>query len=251
VDEEIEMTDRLRLIERRGPLFYFVAAILMFASAAKADTLKLTGTTSNIKLVVTDPDALPHGYTGLNAVIDPYQGILTTNVGTSPVLIWCVDPDHTDNIGDMWTVNISHAGGDLSQTYLGSANANVYGEMAWLVLQLQGTSSTDVYRKQELQAAIWTLAEGVSGEDGDFSVAAPGDANFTVNVTKDITDASKHTLTSGFEILTDAANQKQEYIVITPEPSALLELGVGLLALVLLARSKSASGATGLNSEAK
>jgi hypothetical protein len=142
-------------------------------------------------------------------------------------------------------VNVSQLGGDLSKTYLGNANATTYGEMAWLITKLQAASTTST--KQELQAAIWLLAERVSGEDGDFTVTAPvGDTYFAKNVSDDITNASHNVLTSGFEILTDTAGAKQEYMVITPEPSTLLLLAVGLIGLLLFASKRASSAASGI-----
>jgi hypothetical protein len=203
-----------------------LVAFFVLASAAHADTVKLTGTVTSITLTVSDADA---GYTNVKAIIDPYTGTLDGH----SVLLWCVDPDHMSNLGDSWTANVTNLGAlDLSKTYLN--NPTAYGEMAWLVTQLHGASTTAA--KQEYQAAIWEIAEGAPGSTGDFSVTAPsGDTNFAINVGNDITDASHHVLTSGFEILTDAAGKEQEFLVMTPEPSTLLLFMVGLIGLAVFA----------------
>jgi PEP-CTERM motif len=238
VHGRVKMANGVLLIHRRGLVFSLAVAVLFFASAAKADTVKLTGTVGSITLTVSDPDAAPP-YTNAAALIDPYKGTL----GPNSVLLWCVDPDHMDKIGDIWTVNVSQLGGDLSKTYLGNANATTYGEMAWLITQLQAASIKST--KQELQAAIWLLAEGVPGEDGKFKVTAPtGDPNFWTNVNIDMTNASLNVEHSGFEILTDVAGQKQEFMVITPEPSTLLLLGIGLIALFVFTPRKACSAAS-------
>jgi hypothetical protein len=232
----------LHIQDRMWPVlgFCFVVVFFSLASAAKADTLTFTGTVGSITLNVSDPDATP-AYTNENATIDPYKGTRNGN----PVILWCVDPDH--GVGTTWPVYVSQLGGDLSNTFLfqalGQAGATTtYREMAWLITQLAAASSTTT--KQELQAAIWLIAEGVTGEDGDFKVnVSLSNTTFWGDVNADITNAQKpHVLTSGFEILTDTQGLNQEYMVITPEPSTFLLLGAGLIAVILFAQRKRASG---------
>lgn len=74
---------------------------------------------------------------------------------------------------------------------------------------------------------------------GDFSVNGISGA-FASDVQHDIKMADLNPISSGFEILTDVAGNKQEFLVLTPEPSTLLLLVAGLFALVLLSRSKMA-----------
>lgn len=213
----------------------FVAALMFAASAAHANTVSMDfiGATGSTTLNVTDTDA---GLNNVTAVIDPYKAYIGGS--TTPTLIWCVDPDHGVSPGQKWTANISTIGGGLGNTYLGAAGATAYGAMAWLITQFQ--SATTTIQKQELQAAIWEIAEGAPGSTGDFSVNNVSSA-FINAVATDVTNADNNALTSGFEILTDTQGQVQEYIVLTPEPSTLLLLGTGLLVFVLLSRSKRAN----------
>lgn len=223
------------LFTRWGIVYSVIVLLFSASSALKASTLTFTGTTGSITLNVSDSDASP-SYSGVNAVIDPYTGILDKNA----VLLWCVDPDHEVNTYDTWPVYISYAGGNLSQTYLG--NANTYGEMAWLITQFQGANTTT---QQELQAAIWLIAEGettqAAEQAGPFTVNGESTAfwNSLYGSNGYITNAPEHVLTSGFEILSDTtgntSNAKQEFIVMTPEPSTILQLGAGLIALFALA----------------
>jgi hypothetical protein len=215
-----------------------VVAFFSVVSVAKADTANVyfIGATGSITLNVSDPDSFPGSVT---AYIDPYIG--TINGASSPTLIFCIDPDHGVSPKDSWTAYVSYPG-DLSKTFLGTTKA--YGEMAWLARQLQAAGNTP-FIKQELQAAIWDIAEGATPSTptstGDFKVGPPaGDSNFDNNVAKDISNAQQNALTSGFEILTDKATvgTKQEYLVLTPEPSTLLLLAVGLFALLMVSRSK-------------
>jgi hypothetical protein len=181
----------------------------------------------NPTLVVSDPGA---GYMNATAVIDPYTAI----VGTTKTLIWCVDPDHDVVPGQSWSAYRTQFGpvADLSNTYLGNAGAKTYGEMAWLVTQL--SKATGAMNKQEIQAAIWSLADPV-----DFNASAPaGDANFVSDVNTLEANAAINALTSGFEILTDTSGKAQEFVVLTPEPATIFLLGVGMLALFWANRRK-------------
>lgn len=230
-----------KILSGWGSLFCLLVLIFSTASSTKADTLTFTGTTGSVTLNVSDPDATP-SYSNVNGVIDPYYGILDSN----PVLIWCVDPDHEVNTGDAWSVYVNKAGSiNLTQTYLG--NLTTYEEMAWLITQFQGASTTT---QQELQAAIWLIAEGETTQaaeqaPGAFTINGEGSAFWTsiYGTNGYVTTAPEHLLTSGFEILSDTTgpnvtNAKQEFIVLTPEPSSILLLGVGLLALIVVASKR-------------
>ncbi len=205
--------------------------------------MQFIGAAGSTTLNVSDPDA---GYTNANALIDPYKAYI--NGSSTSTLIWCVDPDHDVSSGQTWTANVSYLGGNLSNTYQGSAAA--YGSMAWLITQLQ--SATTTVQQQELQAAIWEIAEGAPGSTGDFSINNVT-STFLNAVNLDITNAENNALTSGFEILTDTNGQTQEFMVIsTPEPSTFLLLAAGLFALMILTRSKWALPLVGrLNSGAR
>jgi PEP-CTERM motif len=224
-------------MSRRGLPLCIVVLFFSAASTTKADTLTFTGTTGSTILNVSDPDATP-SYSGVDAVIDPYKGVLNAGTPTATsLLLWCVDPDHEVNNGDTWSVYTSYSGGNLSHTYLN--NASTYNEMAWLITQFQGANSTT---QQELQAAIWYIAEGGVG-GSDFTVnVSPSNTTFWNAVTSDIANAvaSQNSLTTSYEILSDAKDAKQEFIVLTPEPSILLLLALGLIALVIFA-SKAAN----------
>jgi PEP-CTERM motif len=191
--------------------------------------MSFTGITTSTSLTIQD--SVIGTVTGY---IDPYTGTLNGQ----PVLLFCVDPDHEINYGDTWTANVSYPGGDLSNTYQvldyghsSTANTN-YEEMAGLALLLEGTS--DTMTRQEIQGAIWQLADsGLSfpGASSAFLSAVIGYESW----------AASNELTSGFEILSDVNNCKQEYVVLTPEPATVLLLGLGLGGLLLLKRRQRLS----------
>jgi hypothetical protein len=210
------------------------AVVLCVAPSAFADTtsMKFTGTATNITLTIHD--SVLGTVTG---VIDPYTGI----VGGQSVLMFCVDPDHAVNYGDTWTANVSYPGGDLSKTYQmmddglsSSAALTIYEEMAGLAQLLENTPASDATTRQEIQGAIWQLA--------DPTLTFPNaTAAFKNAVAGYETWAATHELTSGFEILSDVNNCKQEYIVLTPEPATMLLLGLGLGGLFFLKRKQRLS----------
>jgi hypothetical protein len=225
---------------RSAAILGVVLAFFSVASVARANTvgMQFIGAAGSTTLNISDPDA---GYTNANALIDPYTAYI--NGSSTPTLIWCVDPDHGVSPGQTWTANVTYLGGNLSNTYQGNGGATAYGAMAWLITQMQ--SATTSTQRQELQAAIWEIAEGAPGSTGDFTVNFVS-STFINAVAADITNAENNILTSGFEILTDTKGQTQEFMVInTPEPSTILLLGAGLFAFVMLTRSKRAHALIG------
>lgn len=225
------------------------ALALLAGATAHANTLNVTfdGVSgSNPTLGINDPTL-----GSVTGYIDPYHG----NIGTQNVLLWCVDPDHdAPPVGTTWTVNVATPGnlGSMGNTlqYLkaGYPSGNVsdetsiarfYGALAALVSAMENPANS-VATDQELQGAIWQLS------DPSLTFTNPLPSGFSVaQVTNYETWAENNALTSGFEVLTDV-NEKsnltgayQEYIVMTPEPSTLLLMGLGLMTLFCFSRRKT------------
>ncbi len=86
-------------------------------------------------------------------------------------------------------------------------------------------SITDKGLKAEYQFAIWSFTGGPIDQMTGTLLQNAWNA-----VTKD-GFAGK-----GFEILTPTGSTGQEFLIFVPEPSVLLMLGIGLIALVVLSR---------------
>jgi hypothetical protein len=194
--------------------FFLALAVLAIGSAAKADTLQFTGTATSTTLTIHDTTlGTVTGY------IDPYLGKLNG----VPITMFCVDPDHDVHLNDIWQVYVTTAPtSNWTSTFLN--NGNTYGQMAYLATLMMATNN--VSERQAIQTVIWHLA------DNSLTATIPSSVNATWwnnELTLLSNDAAAHPMTGGFEILTDKAGVKQEYLVLTPEPSTLLLLGSGLI----------------------
>jgi len=182
-----------------------VVGILAFAGTVKADpvdTVKIDGS---------------YAFASNGYGIPPYGGTLN---GQSQSF-YCVDFSSHVSAGDSWTVDITNlAGSNFFSTRLGSQTQ--YLEMAWLITQMMGT--TDQTQKAAYQFAIWSFTGGPSYDTNSGIVAAA------------LAAVSAGSKGQGWEILTPKGSIGQEFLIRVPEPSALLMLGIGLIALVALSR---------------
>ena len=236
--------------------------LLLLATLAMADSLQVGGPVTGTTLTIKDSalTALNSGWAnGVTAYIDPYHGTLN---GQS-VVLFCIDPNHLDNaapggynvnasvngVGSNTLQALNLVGSVVPTSHTLSATAlsagfttasDLYGGLAYLSQQLQGTSNTLL--QQEYQAAIWQLADYTS----TFGVVnAP--AGFDLNLVSTFEhDAFTNRLTSGFSVLTDAnevangKNAAQEYIILTPEPGSLMLCASSVLGFFLMRRRKLA-----------
>jgi hypothetical protein len=189
----------------------FLFAVLLFVLPAQADslnTVKVDGTY-----------AFANGGYG----IPPYGGTLN---GQSEAF-YCVDFSATIEAGDSWNVYItSLTGSSFSSTRL--QNQTSYLEMAWLVTQMMSTNNQ--LNQSEDQYAIWSFSGGPNPYGTNSSLVAAALAAVQGGFTG-----------QGWEILTPTGSLGQEFLIDVAEPSALLSLLVGLIALLIVQRRRFAA----------
>jgi hypothetical protein len=223
-------------------LVFGTAFLPLLAVIGHANTLSVTfnGVSSSNPTLTINDSALGT----VTGYISPYKG----TIGGQSVLLWCVDPDQdAPPVATTWSVSVATPSNlnSMGTTFqvlnngLSDSQANLlYEEMARLVLMLSAPGNSTL-ADQEIQGAIWQLANNgltFSGASGSF----------LSQVSAYETDAESIPLASGFEVLTDTKDKYQEYIVLTPEPSAFLMLGTGLVGLLyIVSRRKTPSRRTG------
>lgn len=223
--------------------------VLLSGSAiAFGDSLTVGAPITGITLTVSDNALKNMGYSqGVNAYIDPYQGTLDGNA----VVLFCVDPDHFDGSG-AYNVNVSvGATGTSTEQYIngGAAQATkVYDAEAYLAQLLLNTPVSNVTGRQDIQAAIWNLADSSATFPGFADFQQQCDAAYDNNVVCKLEgQALSATNIPSFEILTDAScttgncgsSARQEYLVLTPEPSSVLLSMSGLLGFFTFRRRRT------------
>ena len=205
--------------------FIVLAVALSIGSSAKADTVTviLTGVSGGVQ-------------GGVHT--SPYYA----TVGSlKNVPIVCDDYAHEVYMGESWTASISTFA-DLSQARFwqtgGESQAadqattlQLYDEAAYLFNELYLQPS----QRGDISFALWAIFDRSQVESS---------AGWDSNAAWWLASAQTQTYTAGefsnFEVLTPIApTSPQEYLVRTPEPSAGLLLGVGLLAIFAFSRRKS------------
>ena len=186
-----------------------VGLVLVFACAAKADTVTIDGT---------------YYFANNGYGIPPYGGTLN---GQSQSF-YCVDFSHPIQAGDTWSVTItSLSGSNFSSTFLG--NKTSYLEMAWLITQMMGTTNQLQIAKD--QYAIWSFTGGPNPYGTNSAIVAAALAAVQAGFTG-----------QGWEILTPTGSLGQEFLISVPEPGVLLMLLLGLILLGYATRNQRVAG---------
>jgi hypothetical protein len=218
-------------------LFIVLAATLSFASSANADTVSVTLT------------GVSGGVQG-NVYTSPYYATVGP---TANVPIVCDDYSHEVYMGESWIASVSTFA-NLSNTRFGNlvSAPQLYDEAAYLFNELSQVPS----QVGNISFALWAIFD-----PSDVTTSAGwttgGNAINPTSAAGWLANAQGQTYTAGefsnFEILTPctqtpqgcvistSSTSPQEYLVRTPEPSTMLLLGIGLIAVWML-KSRKNSG---------
>jgi hypothetical protein len=178
---------------------------------------------SNVNVTLTGAGGAEYGL-GPNNMYGEYVMPYYVSINNAtPIAVICDDFNHTVSVGDQWTASVTTFG-NLSGTRFGTADSTQYHEAAWIASQITSTSSLSTIAAA--QFAIWALFSNNTPME-------PGEQSW-------LTAAQNAALSnyggmnfSNWEILTPISPASpQEYFFQVPEPSALLDLGIGLVAFM-------------------
>ena len=209
--------------------FAFLTCVLGVSLVAHAGS----NLNATINVTLTGVGGAQYGY-GSNWANGEYVMPYYASINNSaPMAVICDDYSHSVTVGEQWVAAV-HTFSDLNGTRFGTADVTQYHEAAWIASQITSTSS--LVNIAAAQFAIWKLftssAPLVAGESAWLSAAATAAANNYYGMDF-----------SHWRILTPLnPTSPQEFLLYVgsiPEPSALIDLSVGLSLLVGLCRMKS------------
>lgn len=213
-----------------------LAGTLIFASLAMS---QLSAGTINAVFVGANGQTDNSGY-----LISPYTATLN-GVSTT---IYCDDFANRVSPGQQWTANLTNlASGNLSNTRYGSVSntlstsdsttasynsTQLYEMAAWLTTQFAASGTAGYSSNGDIQDTLWDLFNP-NAQNSGVNPPTPSSDQWLYAAEKNYTKINL----ASFNILTNTneaysgAGQTQEFIVATPEPSSVLLLGFGLIAI--------------------
>ena len=210
-------------------LLIVLVVALSTVGSAKADTVSVTLT------------GVSGGVQG-NVYTSPYYATVGT---TANVPIVCDDYAHSVYIGESWTASVStFANLSNARFWQGTqaATLQLYDEAAYLFneLYLQPSQSGNI------SFALWAIFDP-SQVETSAGWTTGGNAVNPTSAAGWLANAQSQTYTAGefsnFEVLTPISpTSPQEYLVQTSEPSTVLLLGIGVLAMFAVKSKRKASG---------
>ncbi len=183
-------------------------------------------------------------------LISPYYGTLDSGSGADAVVLYCDDFANDVTPGQVWTANVTDLADSLDNT-----NTRYGGITQTLETQGGGTAAYNGLELYEMAAYLTTQLVVGAPQSGDiqdtiWDLFNPNAGNGASNPPLPSTEAylyaaeaSIGTLNyNSFSIVTNpnptltGPGQIQEFITVTPEPSSIMLLGFGLIAISLGAR---------------
>jgi len=216
-----------------------VVAVLFFASASLAQTTSVTLT------------GVGDGATLGDVYVDPYTATVGGVANTSVI---CDDWSNNSYVNESWTANVTNvaAVGSSGSPMFGN-NSSLYNEVAWLGSQLLANPKNTTMQT-EISFAIWDLTYGANNTYMDPTnpltyLSANGTSSEYAQTLLLISEAEGEGTynSSGWEILTPnsgdptcsgspcPSSPPQEFLVYTPESSAVILFGADMLGLLGLA----------------
>jgi hypothetical protein len=183
-------------------------------------------------------------------LISPY----TATVNGVSTTVYCDDFANEVSNGQTWTANVSLLSGSLANTRYGAItqtlststgtasynSAQLYDMAAYLTTQYSASGTAGYSSNGDIQDTIWDIFNPNSANPG-VKPPAPSTEKWLYQA-----EANYGTInTNRFEILTNTnptysgAGQTQEFITMTPEPSSVLLLGVGLIGMSFVGQARA------------
>ncbi len=206
-------------------------------------------------------DTLSVQFTGANGQTDAsgyYISPYTATVNGVSTTIYCDDFANQVSNGQQWTANLTNLGStNLANTrYSGISNtlstsptatatysgAQLYEMAAWLTTQFSAPGTSGYSANGDIQDTLWDLFNPNSHNTG-VKPPTPSSNQWLYAAEKNYIsiNPAKFNILTNTQAAYSGEGQVQEFIVPTPEPSSVLLLGFGLIAIAVAGKKTLAN----------